>query len=131
MVFVGGIHGAANLSRATRLWWTVGRRRNRCGSVACASGPCRPPRTVPVPVQDMLAALQAAKALSFTADSSFGAAVAKDKLKTLGSRASVVFERPDSLFAVFGAGGEPDVQMLISGGEADTFPAVSGLPRPC
>ncbi|PZF76154.1 hypothetical protein DK847_13160 [Aestuariivirga litoralis] len=69
-------------------------------------------------VNDTLAALQAAKALSFTADSVFGASVAKDRLKTLGTRASVVFTRPDSLFAVFGGGGEPDVQMLITGGEA-------------
>jgi hypothetical protein len=72
-------------------------------------------------VTEMLAALQASKALSFTADSSFGASVAKDGLKTLGSRASVVFQRPDSLFAVFGAGGEPDVQMLIANGEATLF----------
>jgi hypothetical protein len=72
-------------------------------------------------VADMAAALQAAKALSFTADSNFGASVAKDKLRTLGNRASVVFQRPDSLFAVFGGGGEQDVQMLISGGEATLF----------
>ena len=72
-------------------------------------------------VQDMLAALQAARALAFTSDASFGATVAKDKLKVLGTRANVVFQRPDSLFAVFGAGGEPDVQMLITGGEATLF----------
>lgn len=72
-------------------------------------------------VTDMAAALQSATALSFKANSSFGASVASEKLKTLGSQASVVFQRPDSLFAVFGAGGEPDVQMLISGGEATLF----------
>lgn len=72
-------------------------------------------------VQDMVAALQAARSLSFTAESSFGASVAKDKLKTLGDRASVVFERPDKMFMVFGAGGQPDVQLLISGGEATLF----------
>jgi hypothetical protein len=72
-------------------------------------------------IKDMLAALQAARALSFTADTNFGASVAKDKLRTLGDRASVVFQRPDSLFAVFGSGGQPDVQLLISGGEATLF----------
>jgi hypothetical protein len=72
-------------------------------------------------IEDMLAALQSARALSFTAESSFGASVAKDKLKTLGPRANVVYQRPDSLFAVFGAGGEPDVQVLIAGGEATLF----------
>lgn len=72
-------------------------------------------------VADMAAALQAAQALSFTADSIFGASVARDKLRTLGNRASVVFQRPDSLFAVFGGGGEDDVQMLVSGGEATLF----------
>ena len=72
-------------------------------------------------VTDMLAGLQAAKALSFTAQSSFGASVNKDALKTLGNRASVVFARPDSLFIVFGGDGAPDVQMLISGGEATLY----------
>ncbi len=69
-------------------------------------------------VEDMLSALTASRALSFTAESSFGASVSKDRLRTLGNRASVVFQRPDSLFIVFGGGGQPDVQMLISGGEA-------------
>ena len=72
-------------------------------------------------VQDMVAALQGAKALSVTTDATFGASVAKDKLKTLGSRSSVVFQRPDSLFIVFGGGGQPDVQMLITAGEATLY----------
>lgn len=72
-------------------------------------------------VKDMIGALQSARALSFTADASFGASVAKDQLKTLGNRVSVVFQRPDSLFAVFGGGGEDDVQLLIAGGEATLF----------
>lgn len=72
-------------------------------------------------IANMLTALTTAKALSFTAQSNFGASVARDRLRTLGERVSVVFERPDTLFAVFGAGGEPDVQMLISGGEATLF----------
>lgn len=72
-------------------------------------------------VADMVAALQAAKSLSFSTQTSFGASVAKDKLSTLGERANVVFQRPDSLFAAFGGGGEPDVQMLISGGVATLF----------
>lgn len=72
-------------------------------------------------VADMVAALQAARSLSFTAQSSFGASVAQDRLRTLGSRASVVMKRPDSIFAVFGDGGEPDVQLLVSGGEATLF----------
>ena len=59
-------------------------------------------------VTDMVAALQAARALSFSAHATFGASVATAKLKPLGSRASVVFERPDSPVAVFGGGGEPD-----------------------
>lgn len=72
-------------------------------------------------VTDMLAALQASKALSFTTQSTFGASVTNDALKTLGSRADVVFARPDSLFMVFGGDGAPDVQVLISGGEATLF----------
>ena len=72
-------------------------------------------------VTDMLAALQAAKALSFTAQSTFGASVTKDALKTLGNRAEVVFARPDSLFMVFGGDGAPDVQVLISSGQATLF----------
>ena len=72
-------------------------------------------------IQDMAAALQAARALSFTTDASFGASVTKDKLKTLGNRSSVVFQRPDSLFIVFGGDGGPDVQMLIAGGEATLY----------
>lgn len=72
-------------------------------------------------VNGMVAALQAAKALSVTVDAVFGPSVAKSKLKTLGNRASVVFERPDSLFIVFGEGGQPDVQLLIEGGEATLF----------
>lgn len=72
-------------------------------------------------IQDMVGALQAARALSCTTDATFGASVAKDKLRTLGSRSSVVFQRPDSLFIVFGEGGQPDVQMLISGGEATLY----------
>jgi len=69
-------------------------------------------------IDAMAAALQGAKALSFTADMELGAAAAGGRLRTLGTRASVVFTRPDSLFAVFGGGGEPDVQMLVTGGEA-------------
>lgn len=69
----------------------------------------------------MLAALQAARALTFTAQSSFGASVAKDRLRVLGDRASVTFERAGNLFAVFGAGGGPDVQLLIADGEATLF----------
>lgn len=72
-------------------------------------------------INDMMAALQAAKALSFTTDTAFGASVAQDKLKTLGSRADVVFVRGDSLFAAFGGGGEPDVQLLVTGDEATLF----------
>lgn len=72
-------------------------------------------------VKAMIAGLQEAKALSFTVQSRSGAAAAGSTLKTLGDRASVVFRRPDSLFAVFGEGGGPDVQLLISGGEATLF----------
>ena len=72
-------------------------------------------------VKDMIAALSASRALSFTVESSFGASVSHDKLRTLGTRASVVFQRPDSLFMVFGGGGQPDVQLLVSGGEATLF----------
>lgn len=72
-------------------------------------------------ILDMVAALQASNALSVTADANFGASVAKDKLRTLGNRASVVFQRPDSLLMVFGGGAEPDVQLVISGGEATLY----------
>lgn len=72
-------------------------------------------------VADMIAALQAARALSFTVQASYGASVAADRLRTLGSRASVVFERPGRLFAAFGGGGEPDVRLLISNGEATLY----------
>jgi hypothetical protein len=65
--------------------------------------------------------LQAAKALSFTTETIFGASVAQDKLRTLGARANVVFARGDSLFAAFGSGGEPDVQLLVAGDEATLF----------
>lgn len=72
-------------------------------------------------VTDMVAALQAARALSFTAQSSFGASVAADRLRTLGTRASVVFKRSGGLFAAFGGGGEPDVRMLIAGDEVTLY----------
>lgn len=72
-------------------------------------------------VRDMMAALEAARALSFTVEINPGASVSRDGLKTLGSRASVVFQRPDSVFAVFGGGGQADVQMLVSGGEATLY----------
>lgn len=72
-------------------------------------------------IQDMVAGLQSANALSCTIDAQFGASVAKDKLKTLGNRASLVFQRPDSLFIVFGGDGDPDVQLLITGGEATIY----------
>lgn len=72
-------------------------------------------------VNDMIAALQAARALSFTVQASYGASVAADRLRTLGSRASVVFERPGRLFATFGGGGEPDVRLLISDGQATLY----------
>lgn len=72
-------------------------------------------------VADMMAALQASAALSFSTQSTFGASVAKDRLLTLGSRAHVVFQRPDTIFAVFGAGGEPDVQLLIAGRQATLY----------
>lgn len=109
-----------------RVMW--GRRRFGtllAGGAAVALGRV-PPAWAATPdgagaVPDMLAVLQAAKALSFTADLQFGAAVAKDGLRTLGNRAGVVFERPDRLFAVFGAGGEPDVRLLISDGAATLF----------
>lgn len=91
-------------------------------TVAVGSGPVRAATPDGAgAVKDMLAVLQAANALSFTFEAIFGASVAKDKLKTLGNRASVVFQRPDSLFAAFGSGGETDVQMVISGGEATLF----------
>jgi len=72
-------------------------------------------------VKDMIAALQSERALSFTVGLSSGASVARDKLRTLGSRASVVFQRPDQVFVVFGGGGEPDVQLLISGAEITIY----------
>lgn len=72
-------------------------------------------------IDAMAAALQGAKALSFTAEMDFGGAAASARLRTLGTRASVVFARPDSLFAVFGGGGEPDVQLLIAGGKANIY----------
>jgi len=72
-------------------------------------------------IDAMASALQAAQALSFTADMDFGSAAATPKRVTLGTRASVVFARPDSLFAVFGGGGEPDVQLLIAGGKANIY----------
>jgi hypothetical protein len=70
---------------------------------------------------NMLAALQASKALSFRAEMSFGASVARDDLKILGTRAKVVFQRPDTLLAVFGESGEEDIQLLVSGGQATVF----------
>jgi len=72
-------------------------------------------------IDAMAAALQGAKALSFTAEMDFGGAAASGKLRTLGTRASVVFARPDSLFAVFGGGAQADVQLLISGGKANIY----------
>lgn len=73
-------------------------------------------------VNDMIAALQSSDALSFTVDMDFGAAAASQAaVKTPGKRARVVFQRPDTLFAVFGEGGGPDVQMLVQGGEATLF----------
>jgi hypothetical protein len=72
-------------------------------------------------IMNMASALQASKSLSFRTDSSFGASVAVDKLKTLGARTTVVFQRPDTLFAVFGEGGEEDVQLLLSGGQVTLF----------
>lgn len=72
-------------------------------------------------IMNMSAMLQASKSLSFRTDTSFGASVAGDKLKTLGARAKVVFQRPDTLFAVFGEGGEEDVQVLLSGGQATLY----------
>ena len=72
-------------------------------------------------VLNMVAVLQSAKSLSFTVGSSFGTSVAKENLKTLGSRASVVFQRPDTLFVVFGEGGEDDIQLLVTGGQATLF----------
>lgn len=72
-------------------------------------------------VTGMVAALQAARALSFTTQSSFGASVAADRLRTLGTRASVVFKREGGLFVAFGGGGEPDVRMLIAGDEVTLY----------
>lgn len=72
-------------------------------------------------ITNMVAALQASKSLSFRTTSSFGASVARDKLKTLGARAAVVFQRPDTLFAVFGEGGQEDVQLMVSGGQATLY----------
>lgn len=108
--------------------WKLG-RRGFGGVVAglAAATVLRAPRAVAAApdgagaIQDMVAALQGAKALSVTTDATFGASVTKDKLKTLGNRSSVVFQRPDSLFIVFGEGGQPDVQMLITGGEATLY----------
>lgn len=72
-------------------------------------------------VMNMVAALQASKSLSFRTYTSFGASVARDKLKTLGARSTVVFQRPDTLFAVFGDGGDGDVQLMVSGGQATLY----------
>lgn len=72
-------------------------------------------------VNDMLAALQASRAWSFTTQSTFDVPATKDALKTVGSRASVVFARPDNLFVVFGGDGAPDVQLLMTGGEATLY----------
>jgi len=68
-------------------------------------------------VPDMIEALQSADALSFTADAVFGASATNTDFRNLGTRVHVVFQRPGTLFAVFGEGGGPDLQMLISGGE--------------
>lgn len=73
-------------------------------------------------VNDMVGALQASNALSFTVDMNPGAAATgQTAFKILGTRARVVFQRPNTLFAVFGEGGGPDVQMLVSGGEVTLF----------
>jgi hypothetical protein len=70
---------------------------------------------------NMVAALQSSNALSFRASMSFGASVAAHKLKTLGTRTIVAYQRADTIFAVFGGGGEPDVQLLVSNGQATLF----------
>ena len=72
-------------------------------------------------IMNMIATLQASKTLSFRAEMTFGPSVAKNHLKTLGGRTAVVFQRPDTLFAAFGEGGEEDIQLLISGGQATLF----------
>ncbi|MCA3560300.1 MAG: hypothetical protein IOC82_04640 [Aestuariivirga sp.] len=120
---------------------TIGRRKFGgllAGAATAAFGGAGPARAAGPDaagaINGMLDALQTAGALSFTAamsrdrcrrclaaDAKFGASVAKYGLKTLGSRASVAFQRSGSLFAVFGAGGEPDVQLSIAGGEATLF----------
>lgn len=87
---------------------------------------CIRPATAAAPdgagnIMNMIATLQASRSLSFRSDAQFGASVARDGLKTLGARATVVLQRPDTIFAVFGEGGQEDVQLLISGGQATLF----------
>jgi hypothetical protein len=71
-------------------------------------------------VSDMAAALQTAPVLSFTAEMTFGESVSKAGLKSLGSQATVTFNRGGGLLAVYGPGG-PDVHVLVSGVEAVVF----------
>lgn len=110
---------------------TIARSMNRrafgglaAGLAAAALMPAAGSATAPDgagAVNDMMAALQAAAALTFDSETTFGASVAKDRLLTLGSRAHVVFQRPGTVFAVFGGGAEPDVQLLIANGEATLY----------
>lgn len=72
-------------------------------------------------IMNMVAALQESEFLSFSVESIFRASLARDNLKTLGVSAKVVFQRADTVFAVFGQGAEDDIQLSISGGQATLY----------